>query len=169
MKIDPDKEKAIKIISDNLYTTVSVKDEEDTPWIANLYFVHDSKFNIYWYSPKNSRHSRAIEKNPTVAFAFFDSTATGDDVDAVYMQAKAYVITDMKELLHGMMEYGKKMLRTKFVNSKQAMEKFAKQYTDFKGDSPLRMYKATPTKIWKLAPSDVYNDKYVDSRIEINI
>lgn len=106
-----------------------------------------NKFNIYWYSHKKARHSKVIENNPEVA----------------------HVITDIKELVHGIVAYGKKMLKTKFVNSKQAMKKFVKQYTDFKGKSPLRMYKASPTKVWKLAPTKVYNDKYVDERVEVDL
>lgn len=32
-------------------------------------------------------------ENPTIALAIFNSTAVGDDVDAVYIKAKAYEIT----------------------------------------------------------------------------
>lgn len=159
--------KAKNIIESNLYLTISVSNRKGLSWIANLYYAFDNDYNFYWYSPKNSKHSELIKENPRVAIAIFDSTAIGDDVDAVYMEAKAYEIMKKGELLSGMIAYGKKMLRTKFVNSRQAYKRFIKQYKDFKGNSPLRMYRAIPKRIWKLAPSEDYNGKYVDSRIEV--
>jgi len=60
------------------------------------------------------------------------------------------------------------MVWTKFVNSSQA-KNFVKSVHDFEGLSKIRMYKAIPKNIYKLVPSVVYNDKYVDSRIEIKL
>lgn len=149
--------------------TISVSDRKGFPWIANIYFVCDKNFNFYWYSPKNSKHSILINRNPNIAIAIFDSQATGDDVDAVYIKAKAYKVKTTTDLARGILLYGKKMLKTKFVNGKQAFQKFIRSYKDFKGKSPLRMYKAVTQKTWKLAPSEIYNDKFVDSRIEIRL
>lgn len=160
-------DKAKKMIRENLYMTISVSTNKGTPWIANIYYVCDSKFNFYWYSPKNSVHSEYIRKNARVAIAIFDSTATGEDVDAVYIKAKAIEITSKIDLIKGLTIYGKKMLESGFVNSKAKVQKFIKQYRDFQGVSKIRMYKAIPEKIWKLAPSEMFNDKFVDSRLEI--
>ena len=162
-------DKAKAIIRNNLYMTISVSSRNGFPWIANIYFAYDKNYNFYWYSPKDSRHSRMLQTNPKIAIAIFDSTAVGDDVDAVYIEAIAYEIVKGKELITGIMTYGKKMLQTKFVNSKQAYEKFISSTKDFKKKSPLRMYKAIPLRLWKLAPSQNYNDKFVDSRIEIGL
>lgn len=164
-----DSRKAIKIIKDNLYLTISVSSKNGEPWIANLYYAYDKDFNFYWYSPKNSLHSSLIRKNPRVAIAIFNSTATGDEVDAVYIKAKAFEITEKKELLKGLLCYGKKMLKSKFVNGKQAFGKFINQYKDFQGNSELRMYKAIPEKFWELAPSEIFNGKFVDGRLEISL
>lgn len=169
MKNLSDKEKAQSILNENLYLTISVSDAKSSPWIANLYYAHDKNFNIYWYSSKETKHSKIIKKNPKVAFSIFDSHATGDDVDAVYIEALAKEITNKKELIEGLTAYGKKMIRTKFLNSKLAFDKFVSQITHFQGNSPLRMYKAQPVSIWKLAPSKVYKEKYLDSRIPIEI
>ncbi len=61
------------------------------------------------------------------------------------------------------------MLATGFTESKAQIERFVKQYKDFQGVSKLRLYKAVPIKVWKLAPSELFNDKFVDSRIEIDL
>ncbi|PJE61157.1 hypothetical protein COU86_00810 [Candidatus Roizmanbacteria bacterium CG10_big_fil_rev_8_21_14_0_10_36_26] len=157
-----------KILQENLYMTISVASKDGDPWIANLYYVYDKNYNFYWYSPKNSLHSQRIKENPTVALAIFDSTAVGDDVDAVYIKAKAYEITNKSELVKGMVLYAGKMIKTKFAN-KASVERFIKQYKDFQGLSKLRMYKAVPEKFWKPAPTEMFNDKFVDSRIEVKM
>jgi nitroimidazol reductase NimA-like FMN-containing flavoprotein (pyridoxamine 5'-phosphate oxidase superfamily) len=43
------------------------------PWIANVYFVHDSDLNIYFLSKHWREHCQAIELNPQVAIAIADS------------------------------------------------------------------------------------------------
>ena len=60
------------------------------------------------------------------------------------------------------------MIKTKFIN-KTGAERFMKQYKDFQGLSKLRMYKAIPEKFYKLAPSEMFNDKFIDSRIEVEL
>jgi len=162
-------EKIEKLIKDNLYMTISVATLDGNPWIANLYYAFDSKYNFYWYSSKNTKHSNLIADNPKIVVSIFNSTATGDDVDAVYIEAQAHEVTNRGELLKGLSAYGKKMLKTGFVDGKKKMEQFVNSEKDFQGKSVLRMYKAIPTKIWKLAPSDVYNNKYIDSRIEVRL
>ena len=158
-----------KILDNNLYLTISTCDKKGNPWVSNLYFVYDKEYNFYWYSPVGSKHSQLIETNPNVALSVFNSTAVGDDVTALYIQAKASVVTDKKELAKGLLLYGKKMLKTNFVTGKEAYTKFVNSLKDFEGNSPIRLYKAVSEKMWKLAPSEIYNDKYVDSRIEIKL
>lgn len=162
-------DKAKKIIEENLYLTISVCDKESKPWIANLYYAVDKDFNFYWYSSKASRHSCCINGNSDVALAIFNSTAVGDDTDAVYIQASASEIIGKLELIAGLKVYAQKMLRTGFTTSKLMTERFAKQYRDFQGLSKLRMYKAIPGHVWRLAPSEMFNGKFVDSRVEVQL
>jgi len=107
-----------------------------------------------------------IKANPNVALCIFDSHEA-ENVEAIYIKGKACEVTDAKELAKGLLLYGKKMLDTKFVTGKKASIEFVNSLKDFEGQSPIRMYKAVPEKIWQLAPSQIYHDKYVDSRIEI--
>ncbi|MBW7960077.1 hypothetical protein H3C65_01125 [Patescibacteria group bacterium] len=107
-------------------------------------------------------------ENPTIALAIFNSTAVGDDVDAVYIKAKAYEITSKTELVKSIILYADKMIKTKFAN-KSSTDIFIKQYKDFQGLSKLRMYKAEPEKFWKPAPTEMFNEKFVDNRIEVKM
>lgn len=36
-------------------------------WVADVVYVSDDDLNIYWLSKPDTRHSKAIEKNPKVA------------------------------------------------------------------------------------------------------
>lgn len=157
-----------KLLKENLYLTLAVADKKGTPWIANLYYAYDNDYSIYWYSSKETVHSKLIRQNPKVAISIFNSTAVGDDVDAVYIEAKAHEVTSKVELLKGLAVYATKMIKTKFAK-KDASARFKKQYKDFQSKSKLRMYKATPVKVYKLAPSEMYNEKFVDSRIEVKL
>lgn len=157
-----------KTIEKNLYMTIATSDG-NKPWISNVYFVCDNNNNFYWYSPKKSKHSQLINTNPQVALCIFDSTAVGDDVNAVYLQAKAIEVTDKEELRHALILYAKKMLKTGFLQGKSLYLQFTKRILDFFGDSPLRLYKAVPTDGWMLAPSKDFNGKFVDGRLKIDV
>ena len=54
--------------------TIASRDEKDI-WVANVYIGIDEKATIYFISPKNTKHSKMILKNPNIAVsvAWFDS------------------------------------------------------------------------------------------------
>ncbi len=158
------REKTKKIIEENLYLTIAVSDLGGKPWIANLYYAPDRDYNFYWYSSKKTVHSRLIEKNPEVALSIFDSRAVDDEIDGVYIKARAFEVKSKAELIKGLTCYAKKMF-----TKRTDITRFVKQYKDFRGTSVLRLYKAVPTKFYKLAPSEIYNEKYIDSRLEVKL
>lgn len=157
------------ILKKNLYLTIATSTQEGSPWISNLYFTNDKDLNIYWYSPLESKHSKLIQVNPNVAINVFDSTAIGGDVYGLYIEAIVSEVTSVSEISKALALYGKKMLLTGFVQSNDEVKNFVKQVVDFQGKSPLRLYKAVPSKAWLLGESDTYNNKYVDGRIEITL
>lgn len=146
--------------------TIATSDSNGNPWISNIYFAFDSQMNIYWYSPKKSRHSNYIKDNPNIAISIFNSTAVGEEVKAVYIKAKAQEVTNKNEILKSLIPYGEKMLKTGFI-PKENLKSFLKSYMNFQNISPLRMYKAIPYEISLLADSKMYRGLYVDSRIVI--
>ena len=154
------------ILDNNMYLTIATSDY-NTPWISNLYFAYDKDFNIYWYSSKETKHSRNINNNPKVAISIFNSMAIGDDVQAVYIQAQATEITNKLELSQALILYAKKCFKTNFIQNKIDLNNFTKHIEDFRNSSPLRMYKATTKRLWLLAPSKIYNGKYIDSIINV--
>ena len=53
--------------------------DENGPWVADLLYVVDENFWIYWMSSPNSRHSRAIEQDGRVAATVTASVAGEKD------------------------------------------------------------------------------------------
>ncbi len=56
-------QKAQKIIEDNLYMTISVATKDGDPWISNLFYSVDNKYNFYWYSSKDLLHQKCSTIN----------------------------------------------------------------------------------------------------------
>jgi len=52
---------------------MSVATFNETPWIANVYFVHDEELHLYFLSKSTREHCQAIDKNAHVAVAITDS------------------------------------------------------------------------------------------------
>jgi uncharacterized protein YhbP (UPF0306 family) len=144
--------------------TISVCDHKGNPWIANLFFVCDEQYNFYWYSRRSSRHSKIIRENELIAISIFDSRAIGEDVDGIYVQSKAYEIGDISEV-----KKATKLYAIKAFTEEQSKIDFINSYIDFVGKSPLRMYRATPLNIYKLADSGIYNKKYLDFKVRLKL
>ncbi|KKR06268.1 MAG: hypothetical protein UT34_C0001G0308 [candidate division WS6 bacterium GW2011_GWF2_39_15] len=70
-----DSQELKSLVSNYLSTQklMSLATFSDTPWIANLYYVHDSDLNLYFVSKAWREHSKAIDINPNVAVAIADS------------------------------------------------------------------------------------------------
>lgn len=76
--------------------------------------------------------------------------------EGVYIKAKAFELEDEKEINHALkFQYGRK-------------NKPPKPATDFAGESPRRMYKAVPEKIW-LNTYQKIGGHPIDGRVEINL
>lgn len=73
MQSTADQELVREVITDNRYLTLATTDGEE-PWVAPIEYLHDEQFTFYFFSTDDSRHSRHIEQNPTVAIAIFDTT-----------------------------------------------------------------------------------------------
>jgi uncharacterized protein YhbP (UPF0306 family) len=57
---------ALKVLEDGYVMSLGTLDDGGV-WVADVIYVHDENFNLYWLSLPNVRHSQAIEKNKKVA------------------------------------------------------------------------------------------------------
>lgn len=53
--------------------------DESGPWVSDVVFVTNEKFEIFWFSRTDARHSVAITKNPKVAGSITKSTNQGEE------------------------------------------------------------------------------------------
>lgn len=63
--------------------------DEGGPWVSDVIYVHDDKLNLYWLSEVNSRHSKAIRKNPKVAATITVWQKQGDKNIGLQIEGKA--------------------------------------------------------------------------------
>ena len=67
------------------------------PWTCVLVFGHDDKYNLYWMSQEDTRHSKEIVKNPRVA-AVVNKQPTGENAKGLQIGGNAYKLETEKEI-----------------------------------------------------------------------
>lgn len=149
-------EKAKQIISKILYITIATVTPDGRPWNSPVYSAYDENYNFYWASWKENQHSKNITENNNVFLVIYDSIAPEGTGEGVYIKAKAYEVSDEREINHALKYlYGRK-------------NKQLRQTHEFLNKYPRRVYKAVPEKVW-MNDSDEINGNYVDKRVEVDL
>ncbi len=143
-----------KILSSTRYATLSTVDEKGSPWAAPVWYVVDEGNNVYWWSPKDSQHSRNIATNPEVYITIFDSALPEGKGFGLYIRAKASEINEEDEVQKAVKLYN------------ATTEVFKLSLENSFGEAPTRIYKAVPSKVWVNADSET-NGYFVDIRKEL--
>lgn len=68
------KQYVTEIMEDAYVLSLGVSDQ-DGPWVADVVYVHDADFTLYWISHPESRHSKAIEAHGVAACTIHASWA----------------------------------------------------------------------------------------------
>lgn len=154
-------QRAREIISKIIYITIATADAQGQPWNSPVYSAFDENYNFYWNSWKESQHSRNVEVNPNIFLVIYDSTlAEGSGAHTgVYIQAKAHMLTDKKEV---------KRANELLVKRKSKPSSKLRGVHEFLGDYPRRVYKAVPERVWLNEVGDI-NGNYIDKRIEVKL
>ncbi|MEK9176225.1 MAG: pyridoxamine 5'-phosphate oxidase family protein [Patescibacteria group bacterium] len=153
--------KTKEIIEKILYITIATVSEDGQPWNSPVYSAFDENYNFYWNSWKENQHSKNIAENGKVFIVIYDSTlpeGSGANI-GVYIQAKAYALTDEKEI-----ERARKLL----AERKTKKSSKVRSAREFMGDYPRRVYKAVPEKVWMNDVGEVKGN-YVDKRVEVKL
>lgn len=148
--------RAKEIISEREYITIATADETGQPWNSPVYSAFDDEYVFYWGSDTDSQHSKNIAVNNKVFLVIYDSTVTAGEGEGVYVQAIAEVITDKEEK-----DKAHKLIQDRRPNWYWRRE-------EFDGDTPLALYKATPTSIWMNGEGNKDNH-YIDIREEVKL
>ena len=148
---------AKKTIKETFFLNIASITETGKPWNTPVYFSFDNSYNFYWYSPFQSQHSANIRINAKVFLTIYTAAETGF---GVYIEAEAIELNNEKEIVYAMSVFGRKIYSLPCKDS-----------NDFLGNSPLRLYKATPIKTFVSSPktAEKFRELWVDKRIEINL
>lgn len=65
--------------------------KEGKPWVASVWYSHDSDWNLYFISQKERRHSQELKSNPYVAGAIVvpHTKGSGETVRGLQFEGKA--------------------------------------------------------------------------------
>jgi uncharacterized protein YhbP (UPF0306 family) len=120
-----------------LMQLATVKDNK--PWVATVWFAYDDKFNLYFISRHNRRHSLEISKNPFVAGAIVKPHRTlGDKTRGLQFEGKCVEVKG-KELIKSFALFAKRFPKvTKFILSPKDI---------IEGATDHHLYKIDPTAI----------------------
>lgn len=79
----------VKSVLDKGYLMSLATVDENGPWVADIVYVFDDNFKIYWLSQESTRHSKAIQKNPKVAASITVSNNQGEQNIGLQIQGLA--------------------------------------------------------------------------------
>lgn len=100
--MNENKEQAEAILSEVLYITLATVSPDGFPWNAPVYAAFDEAYRFFWVSSKAAHHSQNIRANNRVAIVVYDSTVPPGTGKGVYIQARAYELTDEHECAHAL-------------------------------------------------------------------
>jgi len=75
-----DIKKLIQEVLDKGYLMSLATSDEGGVWVADVIYIYDEDFSIYWMSYPNVRHSQAILKNRKVAGTITASEQSGEEL-----------------------------------------------------------------------------------------
>ncbi len=95
---------AAKVLEDGYLMSLGTVDESGV-WVADVIYVHDDDFNLYWISLPQTRHSKALGQNSQVACAITANQEVGKE--------RALQVTGIAEKVDGPLFELEKKHRTK--------------------------------------------------------
>lgn len=138
------------------YMNIASITPEGTPWNSPVYISYDNDLNFFWVSWNKNQHSVNIRNNPHVFVTIYDSTVPAGTGVGVYMEGKAFEITNLMEAIRALKtHYGREKRNPRDVI--EFMKKF-----------PRRAYKFVPDKAWINVDGEV-SGNFVDKRVEIDL
>ena len=84
-----DLKKLIQIILKKGYLMSLGTADKNGPWVSDVIYVYDEKFNLYWLSETKTRHSKAVAVNSKVAATITLSNSRGEKNVGLQIEGKA--------------------------------------------------------------------------------
>lgn len=148
------KQKAIEILAKIQYATVATVTPDGKPWNSPVAHEIDVDHNIYWFSDKESQHSKNVRTNPHAFIVIYDSTAPEGTGEGVYVEADVIELNDAEEI-------------NKVRNVKKG--RVVDDANEFLGEAVRRCYKAIPKRMW-MNDAEEKDGKFIrDYRVEVTL
>lgn len=148
-----------QIISKILYITIASVSPDGQPWNSPVYSAYDNDLNFYWASDKNSQHSTNLRENQRTLLVIYDSTVPEGTGEGVYIQAEVTELSNEQDTLSALQVLDRRVGKSK-----------ERDYNNYSGSAVLRVYKATPLKVWMNDDETDNNGNYIrDIRTEISL
>lgn len=140
------------ILRESLYLNLATVCDDGSPWNTPLFYVYDGD-KLYWWSPKNAKHSHNIVRDSRAFITVYDSGAFEGDGLGVYLQglAKEVDTNDIEAVLG-------------IYRQKAHIFKLTKD--DCTGDAPTRLYQFAVQKAWRNGETEE-NGMYIDRREDV--
>ena len=149
-------EKAKKIIADIIYVNIATVTGDGRPWNTPVYAAYNERYEFFWASWQDNQHSQNIREGSSVFLTIYNSTAPEGTGEGVYIQAKAFELTDPEEIMKALpYYYGRK-------------NKQPREAKEFLAPYPRRMYKALPEHFWINDNAQIEGND-VDTRVEVTL
>jgi hypothetical protein len=132
------------IIDANSFMTIATADAEGNPWASPVWFAHRDYAEFIWVSRPGTRHSQNIAQRRQVGIAIYDSTVPIGKGQAVYLEAEA------EEVPAGALDTAMATFSERSVD--QGGHSWSRD--DVTGEAELRAYRAVPSAVYVLTPSD---------------
>jgi nitroimidazol reductase NimA-like FMN-containing flavoprotein (pyridoxamine 5'-phosphate oxidase superfamily) len=147
--------RAKEILEKIIYATIATSSKNSKPWNSPVAHVYDSELNIYWFSDKENQHSQNVRENENVFIVIYDSTVPEGHGEGLYIEAKAYELTDPQEIL--------------LARRIKKGQDHDQPSDDFLGDAVRRVYKAVPQRVWMNDAEEKDGVFLRDYRVSVNL
>ena len=95
--MNENEERARAILAVIQYVTLATSSPDGQLWNTPVWAAFDEAYHFFWVSAKYARHSKNIRANNRIAMVVYDSTVPPATAKGVYMEARAYELTDSRE------------------------------------------------------------------------
>jgi nitroimidazol reductase NimA-like FMN-containing flavoprotein (pyridoxamine 5'-phosphate oxidase superfamily) len=141
------------ILSQLASITLATATQDGVPWNAPVYAAFDEAYTFFWVSAKYARHSQNIRANHRIAIVVYDSTVLPGTGKGVYIEARAYELTDEQECREALA-----CLRRRGWEHPPSVDMVV-------GATLRGVYKAIPEKIW----INTEDEHGLDGRVEVDV
>jgi hypothetical protein len=143
-------EMATAIIESNRYMVLGTADEAGVPWVTPVWYAQSDLREFLWVSSPDRRHSRNVVARPQVSIAIFDSTVAVGSARAVYMSARAELVSgaDLERDIARFDAAGRAQGLTRRWTAENVL-----------APAPYRLYRATASQHWVLDPDSSPDDR----------